>query len=183
MATFSDAAEAVVVALAASGNASAFDELVRRKQSSVRALLRNLSRDAGIADDLAQHVFLEMWRSLPRLSAAGAFGTWLRRIAVNVWLQHARKGDSSLRRLSDSFDEGASTSSETPAHGREIDLIAALGQLPAPVRLCIVLAYQEGLSHADIAALTGIPLGTIKSHISRGSARLRELLHDYGADA
>lgn len=182
MTSLNGAAEAVVVALAANGNADAIDELVRRKQSGVRGLLRTLSRDHALADDLAQHVFVEMWKSLPRLASAGAFGAWLRRITVNVWLQHARKNDSTLQRLTDPLDDASLPMIEPPAPGRSIDLADALAQLPIPARLCIVLAYQEGLSHADIAALTGMPLGTIKSHISRGSARLRALLHDYRSE-
>jgi RNA polymerase sigma-70 factor, ECF subfamily len=57
-----------------------------------------------------------------------------------------------------------------------VDLDAALALLPADVRLCVVLAYNEGLSHPEIATMTGVPLGTVKSHISRGAARLRESL-------
>jgi len=174
------AAEAVVVALAANGNATAFDELVRRKQSSVRTLLRSLCWDAGTAEDLAQQVFVEVWKSLGRLDAIGAFNGWLRRIAVNVWLQHARKKDTSLRRLTDSLEVNPVELVEHPSHGRDIDLTKALELLPGPVRLCIVLAYQEDMSHGDIATTTGIPLGTVKSHISRGSTRLRQLLSDYG---
>jgi RNA polymerase sigma-70 factor (ECF subfamily) len=49
------------------------------------------------------------------------------------------------------------------------------------MRLCVVLAYNEGMSHPQIVALTGLPLGTVKSHIARGAARLREILADYGA--
>src|SRR5215471_4528417 len=85
------AAEAVVVALARNGDGEAFDELVRRKQSNVRSLLRRLSNDRALAEDLAQQAFVEMWKSLPRLDTPAAFSGWLRKIAVNVWLQHLRK--------------------------------------------------------------------------------------------
>ena len=63
--------------------------------------------------------------------------------------------------------------------GERLDLDAALATLPPHVRLCVVLAYEEGLSHQEIAANTGLPLGTVKSHISRGAARLREVLVEY----
>jgi DNA-directed RNA polymerase specialized sigma24 family protein len=62
-----------------------------------------------------------------------------------------------------------------------MDLDAALATLPPDVRLCVVLAYNEGNSHPEIVALTGLPLGTVKSHIARGAARLRDTLADYGA--
>src|SRR5688572_15838767 len=99
MNTLTGAAEAAVVALASAGDEAAFDELVRRKQSSVRSLMRYLSRDASAAEDLAQQVFIEMWKSLRKLQATAAFSGWLRRVAVNVWLQHARKTDTMLRSL------------------------------------------------------------------------------------
>ena len=178
MATLTGAAEAVVVALASNGDAEAFDELVRRKQPSVRSLLRRLSNDRTLAEDLAQQVFMEMWKSLPKLDSPAAFPAWLRKISVNVWLQHFRK--KHLLVLDNDAGELVADSS-VPNHDSGIDLAAALGLLPVPARLCVVLAYQAGMSHGEIAAETGIPLGTVKSHIVRGSARLRELLlRDYG---
>jgi RNA polymerase sigma-70 factor (ECF subfamily) len=183
MGTLSGAAEAVVVALAAMGDQAAFDELVRRKQSCVRGLMRYLSRDASIAEDLTQQVFVEMWKSLRRLNSTAAFNGWLRQIGVNVWLQHARKKDASLRSLADSHEDVSIDTTAPAMEGASIDLAAALAMLPGPVRLCVVLAYQEGMSHGDIAALTAMPLGTVKSHIARGSARLRELLRDYGVSS
>jgi RNA polymerase sigma-70 factor (ECF subfamily) len=179
MGTLTGAAEAVVVALASDGDAAAFDELVRRKQTGVRRLMRRLSNDRTLAEDLAQQVFVEVWKSLPRLDSPVAFPAWLKRISVNVWLQHFRR--KNLLVLDNDAGDVLLDSSMHPAHDRDIDLAAALGLLAVPVRLCLVLAYQEGMSHAEIAQATGIPLGTVKSHIVRGSARLRELLSDYGA--
>jgi RNA polymerase sigma-70 factor (ECF subfamily) len=178
MGNFAGAAEAVVVALAANGDEAAFDELVRRKQSAVRGLMRRLSNDAALAEDLAQQAFVEAWKSLPKLSSPAAFSGWLRQIGVNVWLQHFRK--KNLLMLDNEASELADHRSATSRHDQQIDLAAALGMLAVPVRLCVVLAYHEGLSHGEIARATGIPLGTVKSHIVRGSARLRELLRDYG---
>jgi RNA polymerase sigma-70 factor (ECF subfamily) len=183
MSALANAAEAAVVALATTGDQAAFDELVRRNQSRVRSLMRHLSRDAANAEDLAQQVFVEMWKSLSRLKTTAAFNGWLRQIGVNVWLQHARKKDTSLHNLTNSLDEMPIATSDESAQGSCIDLAAALALLPGPVRLCIVLAYQEGMSHGEIVASTNIPLGTVKSHIARGSARLRELLKDYGASS
>ena len=61
-----------------------------------------------------------------------------------------------------------------------MDLEAALAQLPPGARLCVVLAYSEGMSHAEISDTTALPLGSVKSHVNRGAARLRQLLHAYG---
>jgi RNA polymerase sigma-70 factor, ECF subfamily len=166
------APEIVVVAMARNGDQVAFAELVRRRQSFVRNFLRRLCRDAMLSDDLSQQVFLRAWRTIGSLREPHAYGKWLRTIAINCWLQHQRR--SGLRLDSDaSFDERAAV---VEAHAERIDLDAALSQLPAAVRLCVVLAYHDGMSHREIADATALPVGTVKSHIHRGSARLRALL-------
>lgn len=73
------------------------------------------------------------------------------------------------------FDEPSSE----PTVGERMDLLAALQLLAPAVRLCVVLAHSEGMSHGEIAETTGLPLGTVKTHVNRGSARLRELLSAY----
>jgi len=169
----SSAAETSVVALACAGDRPAFEELVRRRQSNMRNLLRRLCRNSALADDLAQETFLQAWKQLRTLRSVGAFGGWLRQIAVNTWLQHAR-GSESFTALATS-DEAVGA----PALIESLDLDGALGALQPGARLCIVLAYHEGMSHGEIASTTQMPLGTVKSHITRGTARLRELLAAY----
>ena len=169
------AAEAVVVALAMSGDTQAFAELVRRRQSWLRNLLRRLSREPALADDLAQQVLLQAWRSLPRLQSVAAFGAWLRRLAVNAWLSHLRAARA--RAAPDAA--AAETELVTPSNAERIDLDRALARLAPDERLCVVLAYSEGMSHGEISAMTRLPLGTVKSHVRRGAERLRTLLHAY----
>ena len=166
-------AEATVVALAMGGDVEAFTELVRRRQSALRNLLRRLSHDPALADDLTQVTFLKAWRALPRLRSVGAFGAWLRRLAVNSWLEHARSAPRT-EPLEDG-DQPAATGSP----GMEIDLDRALARLGGDERLCVVLAYHEGMSHGEISESTGLPLGTVKSHVRRGGERLRTLLVAY----
>ena len=168
--------EAAVVALAMNGDDAAFGELVRRRQGALRQLLRRLSRDEALADDLAQQAFVQAWKSIRQLKSPAAFGAWLRQLAVNCWLQQLRLKKPEVELDPDML-------SELPAAcavAERLDLDAALARLPAAARLCVVLAYSEGMSHADISAATGQPLGTVKSHVARGAARLRELLHGYG---
>lgn len=168
------APEAGVVALAARGDADAFHELVLRREASVRDLLRRLSGDRALADDLAQQTFLQVWRTLRGLRQSAAFGGWLRRIAVNVWLQHVRRGSLREQALSDDIP------SVEPVHAARtadrIDLERALARLKPRERLCVVLSYAEGLSHAEIAETAGLPLGTVKSHVARGGDKLRAWL-------
>jgi RNA polymerase sigma-70 factor (ECF subfamily) len=169
------ASEASIVALAINGDDAAYDELVNRRQGAIRNLLRRLTRDPALADDLAQQTFIQAWQSIRGLKSPGAFGGWLRKLAVNFWLQNARAVKHELR-----MDEDLSVALPRSAVSEQLDLDAALAQLSRDVRLCIVLAYSEGMSHAEISQTSSIPLGTVKSHITRGSARLRELLHAYG---
>lgn len=165
-----------VVALAVNGDDAAFGELVRRRQSATRQLLRRLTRDPALADDLAQLSFLQAWKSIRSLQSPAAFGAWLRKLTVNCWLQHAR-----LKQREVELDE--ETLLDVPAAAttaERLDLDAALARLPPASRLCVVLAYSEGMSHAEISEATAIPLGTVKSHVNRGAARLREWLQAYG---
>ena len=156
--------------LAALGDERAFAELVRRRQGSVRGMLRKLCGDATLADDLAQETFVQAWRTLAQLRNAGAFGGWLKQVAVRVWLQYARRSRLPLDPLEDADAVAAADVSGG------IDLERALERLKPAQRLCVVLSYGEGLSHGEIADTTGWPLGTVKSHVARGGARLREWL-------
>lgn len=178
-APFGEAAEAAVVALAMGGDQRAFSELVRRRQSWLRNLLRRLCRDPALADDLAQQVFLRAWRSLPTLKSVAAFGAWLRRLAVNTWLTHLRTAPAPTVPL-DSVEFSVPTHL-SPAP-EQLDLDRALERLSREERLCVVLAYNEGMSHGEISAVTGLALGTVKSHVRRGAERLRTLLDAYQPD-
>jgi RNA polymerase sigma-70 factor (ECF subfamily) len=169
------AAEASVVALACAGDQAAFEELVRRHQGSTRNLLRSLCHNTALADDLAQETFLQAWKHLRNLRVPEAFAGWLRKLAINLWRQHLRREGA--------FGKPAEVEAghvlSTPAPTECLDLNSALGELAPIVRLCIVLSYREGMSHGEIAVATQLPLGTVKSHIARGIARLRELLAGY----
>jgi len=173
---FSGEESDTLVVLAGNGDTRAFEELIKRYQSRLRNLLRRLSRDPVLADDLAQQTFLEAWRSIRNLRSSSAFGAWLRKVAINTWLKHSRSKDP-LNAIDDKPDKLVKV--EHSFVEEEIDLDRALSTLSKPERLCIVLAYHQGMSHTMIAEFTGIPLGTIKSHIRRGVEQLRELLRSY----
>jgi RNA polymerase sigma-70 factor, ECF subfamily len=175
----SRAAEAAVVALAMSGDRDAFSELVRRRQSWLRNLLRRLCRDPALADDLAQQVFLRAWRSLPTLKSVAAFGAWLRRLAINTWLAHLRSAPPPVASL-DSAELPVPVAVASTAE--QLDLDRALAQLSREERMCVVLSYNEGMSHGEISLMTGLPLGTVKSHIRRAAQRLRSLLDGYQSE-
>lgn len=173
------AADTLVIALACAGDDGAFAEVLRRRQTRVRKFMYHLCRQTALGDDLAQQVFLKAWRSLGQLRSAAAFDGWLKRIMVSVWLDEVRRGE--VATVSD--DALESLAAHHDATAARMDLDAALLTLPPDMRLCVVLAYNEGMSHVEIVALAGLPLGTVKSHIARGAARLREILADYGENS
>ncbi len=174
---YAGSAEALLVRLARNGDRLAFAELVQRRQGWVRALMRRCSGNAALADDLAQQAFLQAWQNIGHLQQPGRFGAWLKRIAVNTWLQHLRRNDP----LRHAAEEDALPPSREDVTGLAMDLDGALATLRGDVRLCIVLSYNDGMNHKEIAELTGLPLGTVKSHIRRGTKRLQKLLAAYDA--
>jgi RNA polymerase sigma-70 factor, ECF subfamily len=171
----SQATETVVIALACAGDSQAFTEIVRRCQNRVRSFMHRLCNRPDLAEDLSQLVFLKVWKSIRRLKAPGAFYGWLNKVMVSTWLEEVRRGKLDIAEWNESIAPEAQKQSPT----ERLDLDAALVQLPPPMCLCVVLAYNNGWSHQEISDATHIPLGTVKSNISRGAAKMRELLSDY----
>jgi RNA polymerase sigma-70 factor (ECF subfamily) len=178
VAELKQAPDSMVIALACAGDDGAFAEVLRRRQGRVRKFMYHLCRQPGLGDDLAQQVFLTAWRSLRQLRSAAAFDGWLKRIMVTTWLEEVRRG----KLVTTTEVDVAGLRAHHESTMEQLDLDAALAALGPDMRLCVVLAYNEGLSHPEIVALTGFPLGTVKSHVARGAARLREMLTAYGDD-
>lgn len=173
---YAAASDETLVLLARDKDQQAFAVLVARHQQWLRSLLRRLSHDRALADDLAQQVLFQAWAALSGLHAGQALPAWLKTIAVHAWLKHLRRKDP-LFKLDRDTSVPEQVAVTTP--GIALDLNRALAQLSDTVRLCVVLAYHEGMSHSAIADITGLPLGTVKSHINRCSAQLRTYLAAY----
>ncbi len=162
------------------GDARVFEILVRRHQGVVRAQLRRLLHgDHASADDLAQETFVLAWRKLDQFRGEARFSTWLYRIAHACFLQHCR---SRGRR----WQQEAALAPDDEALGHEarppelgLDLDAALRRLSGPQRAALLYCVQLGLSHEEAALVMDLPLGTVKTHVLRGKARLRQLLRDW----
>ena len=167
--------DAALVARAAAGSDAAFGHLVQRHQSAVRAFLRRvLGGGWAEADDVAQDAFLTAWTSLRSLNNPEAVRPWLCGIA---W----RKAQDRMRtrRRAAARDALWLETVETPAglHPRDrAALAAAMAGLSPEARACVALCLAEGWSHAEAAAALGLPSGTVKSHVSRGRARLLRAL-------
>ena len=177
-----DGAEAALVGLAQLGDEVAFEELVKRRQAPTRQLMYRLSGDLALADDLAQLTFLKVWQKVQGLQDPSRFPGWFKRIAVNTWISHARKHDLLLyaqKEAEKDTDQDIGVSSRFRDPTLVDDLEHALSQLSPASRSCVVLAYLEGMTNEEVSEQLNMPLGTVKSHIRRGSQTLREALSDY----
>jgi RNA polymerase sigma factor (sigma-70 family) len=153
----------------------AFGELVRRHQSSVRGLLRQLTRtDLALADDLAQEAFLRAYKNIRGFRGEAKFSTWLYRIAYNCFREDARR-----RKELVGIDEARWQSEldpQTADAALRHDLMHALSLLPLHERTAVLLCCQNGLSHEEAARVLDIPLGTVKTNVLRGREKLKRAL-------
>ena len=163
------------------GDPRVFEILVRRHQGAVRAQLRRLlDHDPGLADDLAQDTFVLAWRKLQQFRGDSRFGTWLHCIAHSCFLQQVRrKGEKAPEPAAPDTDDHVDHGVGTAASELGLDLEGALQQLSTDQRAALLYCVQLGLSHEEAAQVLDMPLGTVKTHIARGKARLRVLLADW----
>ncbi len=170
------------------GDTRIFEILVRRHQGPVRAQLRRLlCNDPAMADDLAQETFVLAWRKLQQFRGDSRFATWLHRIAHTCFLQYqrGRGGKTQAAAQSDSaegeaLDFGVGSGADPQELGLDLDV--ALRRLSANQRAALLYCVQLGMSHEEAAQVLDMPLGSVKTHVARGKARLRELLHDWAED-
>lgn len=162
------------------GNDAAFDELVLRYRRRVFGICLRYFRDAGDAEDAAQDAFISLYRRASTYSGTAAFSTWMYRVATNACNDVARKrarrpvAGGDVERLS----ETASTDDLLANRELGVELESALATLSPEYREVIVLHDVVGLPYEEIAARTTLPVGTVKSRIHRGHARLAaELTH------
>jgi RNA polymerase sigma factor (sigma-70 family) len=158
---------------------NAFAELVRQHQSSVRGLLRQLTRtDLALADDLAQETFIRAYKHLRSFRGEARFSTWLYRIAYNVFREEARR-----RKEFVGIDETKLEAEHEPHPANlplQHDLMSAMEILTPPERAAIVLCCQNGLSHEEASRVLETPLGTVKTNVLRGREKLKRALAAWG---
>ncbi|MBI2518496.1 MAG: RNA polymerase sigma factor [Opitutae bacterium] len=167
---------ALIARVLVSDDHAAFGDLVRRHQSSVRHFLRHLTRgDAALSDDLAQETFVQAWRGLAQFAGHSSFPTWLLGIAHNRW-RNARRKQRTVPVEPEHLAALEPAPSPAPLSDLRHDLSHAMSTLAEEERTALHLCYQQGLSHAEIADVLQWPLGTVKTHLHRGKAKLRPLL-------
>ena len=157
-----------------------FIEMITREQESLRRFLRgSCSGDGFRADDLAQEALLKAYLSFERYEGRSRFSTWLFRIAFNCWYDSRKRAGKESEWLS----LEAGPPGETDVQESDIDiryeyqqLHMAIGGLPLQEQTVILLFYMEEKSIKEIEMITGMPSGTIRSHLSRGRRHLKEYL-------
>ena len=170
-------------------NRRAFDQLVREYQSPVRRFFLTQSLgDEMLSDDLAQDTFLKAYNHIGQYRGTSSFLTWLTRIAYNVWYDHCRSEKGKAN--SEQFPSGApldrmaaaSSSFYTSSSSLKMDLHQALAVLKEEERTCITLQLIDGYDIKDIANITQMKEGTVKSHLSRGKEKMANYLRQNGYD-
>lgn len=177
--------EAEQVRLAQDGDQSAFAALVRRYQGMVYNLAFSHLGEAEAAADAAQETFLRAWRGLPSFAGASSFSTWLYTIAYRTSLTMAARHKPTIP-LAEVPEPEAGEEADPEAavlrrHETE-SLRGAIEKLPAPMRTALVLYHFHHCSYEEIAAVTGEPIGTVRTRLHRGRARLRALLTGEGRE-
>ena len=174
-----------LVALAARSEQSALAELYDRYGRVAYGLALRILRDEALAEDAVQDGFLTVWRSAARfMPDRGKASTWIltlvHRRAVDLVRREERRRADSLERAPE--QGGGSVEEDAWLRLRRERVQAALRQLPDQQREALELAYYGGFSQSELAEKLGQPLGTIKSRMFAGLARLRELLGDPGME-
>jgi RNA polymerase sigma-70 factor (ECF subfamily) len=171
-----------------SGDAAAWEELVRLHTRRVYGLCYRFTGRESEAQDLTQDVFLRVFRALGSFrSTEGSFTTWLARLTRNLLIDHYRRTRN--ERVTDSIEEqlpriegvSAPKRADSAVAGREASelLQGALGKLSPELRETIILRDLQEMEYREIAEVLAIPEGTVKSRLNRGRAELARLLKKY----
>lgn len=158
----------------------AFTALLKREQDAVWRLMMRLTQDAAMAEDLSQEAFLRVYQRLDQFRGDSRLSTWVLRVAFNIGLRYLERSRTAVHQLVEP-EELAQLEDEAPTvlqrmldHERQAFLTAALAQMPALPRALLGFYYVEAMPLSEIADSTGLPIGTIKSHLFRARQWLRE---------
>ena len=159
----------------AGDNRRAFGRLVEEYNDGLRRFLLNLTLgDAALTDDLAQETFIKAYLSIRSFQGIARFKTWLYRIAYNEYYSYMRKTRES--RLDDTTADYREISPHQASDAR-MDVERCMAELNDTERTIVLLFYLEDRPIKEIAEITGLPTGTIKSHISRSKVKMAKIFN------
>jgi len=164
---------------AKAGDQAAFAALIRRYQNMVFSLALHMLRSRPAAEDLAQEVFLRLYRSLQRLESEDHLVSWLRRVASHQCINEIRRRNHRQEFGTDTLPDTGQAPELRDVFGAE-RLEALVADLPEQARMVVVLRYQEDMPLAEIADVLSMPVNTVKSHLRRSIVALRERLTGKG---
>ena len=166
----------LLVRRAQRGDQKAVDTLLRENYDTVRAVCHRIIINSSDADDATQMALISIVRALPSFDGRSKFSTWVYRIATNAALDELRR----IRRRAIPHDDDIFTSVPVAdgvgAVDAQLDVSAALAQVPEEFRVVLVLRHIADLEYDEIAVILEIPVGTVRSRLSRGRAQLSALL-------
>lgn len=168
-----NADEANLIAAARAGDLNAYGRLVDRHQPAVRAFLRRLVGNPHDADDIAQEAFARAWEIFARYDGSSSLRTFICGVAFQFWKRSRRAFARRVRR-EDAFGEAAHLQTEMgPNLDARLALRRAMEELPEAQRAALALCLAGEFTHSEAAAALSLPLGTVKSHVARGLAKLQ----------
>ncbi len=159
------------------GDQSAFQILVNRHKEKVRSIVYLTMSNSSLVDDIAQEVFITVYRKLKNFRFESQFTTWLYRITINKCKDQLRK--KNVRRIFMPLQEGEEVShSLTSVEDNDVSKVVmeAVSKLPAKLRIPLMLKDIEGFSYQEIAESLECEMGTVKSRIFRARERLKTIL-------
>jgi RNA polymerase sigma-70 factor, ECF subfamily len=185
--------DAQLVERALAGLEDGFRTLVGRHQRPVYNLLARMLRDPALAEDLTQETFLKAYRHLRSFDPRFKFSNWILRIAHNTGIDAIRRRGPQEVSLDEPISDDGGRLDATlvdPRNPTASDIAnrqdaaraleRAMARLRPEYRQLVVLRYQEELSYEDIVEITGLPLGTVKSHLHRARGEMAEFLAKAG---
>lgn len=180
-----DPLEANAIAAVKDGDRAAYDYIVSKYMKRVASIAWGLVRSAQDAEDLAQEAFVKAYQTIARFRSGEPFGPWIYRIVTNLaldFLKHRARfrHDELTEKQPAERRDNAELPAMTKQLGQRID--SAIESLPEMQRIVARLHLVEKFDHPEIAAMTNLSEGTIRSHLSLARKKLREQLADlYGA--
>jgi RNA polymerase sigma-70 factor (ECF subfamily) len=181
--------DADLIARAAGGDSSAFQVLVEQHRLMVYRVAYQFAGNHYDAEDIAQDVFIKVYRSLPRFRQDSQFTSWIYRIAMNACIDHRRRHMSSgaafaARSNEDAEQQMVSAAEESPgpettAYAGELGTVleTAVSRLPQGQRIVFIMRHHEGLKLCEIASALGLAEGTVKRQLHAAIHRLRAALN------